>query len=250
MRFCYWHIIIFCFGIFLIVTLFWHLCLWQFITWGYWICATWFCSQFFENLSGNVMTVNSLWNRWLTVLQRCVLKNNWIQNSGESRDHFNKVLERLPLGAGLHNSESSKGQIINKNLLRDAKFYFISMCRFRCSMEQIIGRQLLYRSRAFAEFLQLRKLSRPAGRMLFRSGSERYCVDRVFYSYRGADRAHGQREDAQERTDGSCEENQNHRGVHSSKLRVSKVQDFIFGTRSIPGLDGVRGKKLVWRPLC
>jgi len=40
--------------------------------------------------------------------------------------------------AGLHNSESSKGQIININLRRAANVYFILMWRFRCSMEGIL----------------------------------------------------------------------------------------------------------------
>ena len=60
----------------------------------------------------------------------------------------------------LHNSESSKGQIININLPRAAKIYFISVWRFRCSMEEIRKGKLIIWSRAFATFLQFRKLSR------------------------------------------------------------------------------------------
>jgi len=37
-----------------------------------------------------------------------------------------------------HNSESSKGQIINVNVPRGANAYFIWMWRLRCSMEEIL----------------------------------------------------------------------------------------------------------------
>jgi len=59
--------------------------------------------------------------------------------------------------AGLHNSESSKGQIINKNLPQDAKVYIISMWKFPCSMEDNVERQLLTRGRAFATFSTIEK---------------------------------------------------------------------------------------------
>jgi len=62
-----------------------------------------------------------------------------------------------PYRTGLHNSESSKGQVININLPRAAKVYFISMCRFRCSMEDILEQQFLIRGRAFATFSTIEK---------------------------------------------------------------------------------------------
>jgi len=58
---------------------------------------------------------------------------------------------------GLHNSGSSKGQIININLLRAAKVYFISMYRFRCSMEEILERQSLIQCLALATFCTIEK---------------------------------------------------------------------------------------------
>ena len=57
----------------------------------------------------------------------------------------------------LHNSESSKGQIININLPPAANVYFISMWRFPCSMEEILEQQLLIRGRAFATFSTVEK---------------------------------------------------------------------------------------------
>jgi len=68
--------------------------------------------------------------------------------------------------AGLHNSESSKGQIININLARAAEVYFISMQIFRCSMENILEQQLLIQGRVFAIFTTIEKAL--AGRMLCR----------------------------------------------------------------------------------
>jgi len=58
---------------------------------------------------------------------------------------------------GQHNSESSKGQIININLPRVAKVYFIWVWRFRCCMEEILERQLLNRGRAFATISTIEK---------------------------------------------------------------------------------------------
>jgi len=40
--------------------------------------------------------------------------------------------------AGLHNSESSKGQIININWPQATKVCFILIYRFCCSMEEIL----------------------------------------------------------------------------------------------------------------
>ena len=67
-----------------------------------------------------------------------------------------------------HNSESSKGQIVNINLPWVAKVYFISMWRFRCSMEEILERQLHIRGRVFATFSTIEKAL--AGRMVCRPG--------------------------------------------------------------------------------
>ena len=58
---------------------------------------------------------------------------------------------------GQHNSESSKGQIININLPRAANVYFIWMWKFRCSVEEILERQLLLRAQAFATFSTIEK---------------------------------------------------------------------------------------------
>jgi len=44
--------------------------------------------------------------------------------------------------AGLHNSESSRGQIININWPRATKVCFILIYRFCCSMEEILEQQL------------------------------------------------------------------------------------------------------------
>jgi len=75
---------------------------------------------------------------------------------------FNLYVFRL----GLHNSESSKGQIIKINLPRAAKVYLISMWRFHCSMEEVLQRQLLIRGRAFATYSTIEKAL--ARRMLCR----------------------------------------------------------------------------------
>jgi len=56
-----------------------------------------------------------------------------------------------------HNSESSKGQIINVNVPRGANAYFIWMWRLRCSMEEILEWQLLVRGWTFATFSTIEK---------------------------------------------------------------------------------------------
>jgi len=58
---------------------------------------------------------------------------------------------------GLHNSESSKGQIIITYLPRTAKVYTILMLRFPCNVEEIPKCQLLIRSQAFVTFLTIEK---------------------------------------------------------------------------------------------
>jgi len=64
------------------------------------------------------------------------------------------------LKAGLHNSESLKGQIDQHTLATGRK------SRFGCSVEEILKGQLIIRSRAFATFSATEKV--PAGRMLCR----------------------------------------------------------------------------------
>jgi len=61
--------------------------------------------------------------------------------------------------AGLHNSESSKGQMISINLPRAAKiiFHFRVQISLYISTEEIVKRQLFIRGRAFATFLEFEK---------------------------------------------------------------------------------------------
>ena len=85
--------------------------------------------------------------------------------------HEQKKVENPWSRPSLHNSNSSKGQVIKMNLQRAAKVYFISMWRFRCNMEEIIERQLLFEVELSQHFLQLRKVSRAAcGQILCRPG--------------------------------------------------------------------------------
>ena len=59
--------------------------------------------------------------------------------------------------AGLHSSESSKGQIIKVICRGPQKSISFRCGRFRCSMEKILERQLLIRGRAFATFSTIAK---------------------------------------------------------------------------------------------
>ena len=73
------------------------------------------------------------------------------------RTFFTTPLTRDLCRTGLHNSEISKGPIINTNLPRATNVYFISMWIFPCSMREIPERQLLIRSRACATFSTIEK---------------------------------------------------------------------------------------------
>jgi len=68
--------------------------------------------------------------------------------------------------SGLHNSERSKGQIININLQWAAKYYFISMWRFRCSRKEILRTSITIWGRAFAAFSTIEKALAAARKAL------------------------------------------------------------------------------------
>ena len=59
--------------------------------------------------------------------------------------------------AGLHNLESSKGQIININLPWAAKFYLFQCRDFVVVLKKFFERQLLTGGRAFAKFSTIEK---------------------------------------------------------------------------------------------
>jgi len=76
---------------------------------------------------------------------------------GSKHVFFTMPLTKDRYRTGQHNSESSKGQIININLVRAPNVYFIWMWKFRCSIEEILKRQLLIRDQAFVTFSTIEK---------------------------------------------------------------------------------------------